>query len=88
MSLGMARIFGIVLVLLAIWYGVSTYLGATQSQAAAAAATAENPAASDPAASASADQPSGAAAPTAITSRVRDRVTAAMEQGYHRDTDE
>jgi hypothetical protein len=78
----MARIFGIVLILLAIYYGLSIYNGDDGSGAAAPAEAADT--AQDPQSA----QPSGQAAPTAVTSRVRDRVNAAVAEGYHHSTGE
>jgi len=89
----MARLIGLVLMILGIYLGVSIYTDGTDallgrlsgSEEAASRDSVAAEALDDPAAS---EQLSGRAAPSAITSRVRDRVTSALEEGAHRDSGE
>jgi hypothetical protein len=78
----MARIVGIVLMLLGIWYGLSVYQGEAAGDATAAASAEEAASAAEPTSA------SGQATPSAVTSRVRERVNAAIAEGYERHTSE
>ena len=83
MRLVMARIVGIVLMLAAIWYGVSVYNGEMAEAPAepTVTGTSERAFGEPPPAT-------GRAAPTAVTSRVRERVSSAVAEGTSRHTGE
>ena len=78
----MARLIGLVLMILGIYLGVSSYTGGADDGSADDAATA-----ADGWASSDVDD-RGQAAPRAVTSRVRDRVTSAVEEGARRHSGE
>jgi hypothetical protein len=77
----MARIFGLLLMLAAIYCGLKIYLGELD-RASSDVAVAEAGAAAEP----EREPIPGRAAPSAVTSRVRERVTDAIAEGARRHT--
>ena len=87
MRVRMAKIFGAILMLAAIWYAATVFGGDAARDASTAEAgysTASPAHGSD----LGDDERSGQASPTAVTSRVRDRVNAAVAEGSQRHTSE
>jgi hypothetical protein len=84
MRLRMAKIFGAVLMLAAIWYAATVFNGDASRDADATAETAYPQDATSPS---SADAADGAAS-GAVTSRVRERAGSAVAEGYLRHTGE
>jgi len=82
----MARVFGLLLIVLAVWYAVTVFNGEAPPWG-ESATEASGPRAGTTQASAP-SPPDGQAAPGGVTSRVRARVNAAVEDRYRQQSGE